>query len=186
MVELIGAVWLPTLVAAVLVFLASWLMHTILPHHKSDFGKLPDQNGIMDAIRAAGVKQGNYHFPYMTGPDAMKDPAFKEACDRGPVGVLSIGPNGMMNMGKGLTQHFLYCLVVSFMAGYVAHAAVGAGGDYLTVFRISGTAAWMAYAVAHASASIWFFQSWSTTWKYVLDGLVYALLTAGVFGWLMV
>jgi hypothetical protein len=32
--------------------------------------------------------------------------------------------------------------------------------------------------------SIWAWRRWSTTLKGVFDGLVYALLTAGVFGWL--
>jgi hypothetical protein len=32
--------------------------------------------------------------------------------------------------------------------------------------------------------SIWRGQSWGTTWKHVADGLVYALVTAGTFGWL--
>ncbi len=185
MVDLIGAVWIPTLVSAVLVFLASWLMHALLPHHKSDYAGLPDEDGIVGSLRAAGLKPGMYHFPHMASPDAMKDPAFREACERGPVGVVVVGPNGIINMGRALGQHFVYCLVVSFMVGYVVHATLGPGADYLAVFRIAGAVAWMAYAAAHASASVWFFQSWSVTWKYVLDGLVYALLTAGVFGWLL-
>jgi hypothetical protein len=185
MADLIGAVWLPTLVAAVLVFLASWLIHTVLPHHKSDYAKVPDQEGLLATLRAGGIKPGQYHFPYMDSPAAMKDPAFNETRTRGPVGFLTIGRPGPVTMGKELSLHFVYCVVVSFLAGYVAFAALGVGADYLSVFRITGTAAWMAYSVAHASASIWFFQPWSITWKYVFDGLVYALLTAGAFGWLM-
>ena len=90
----------------------------------------------------------------------------------------------MPTMGGFLAKHFLYCLVVSFLAGYVGHAALGHTADYLAVFRIVGTTAFLAYATAHVSAAIWFYQPWSITWKYVFDGLVYGLLTAGVFGWL--
>jgi hypothetical protein len=32
--------------------------------------------------------------------------------------------------------------------------------------------------------SIWFFRHWSTSLKNVFDGLIYALLTGGVYGWL--
>jgi hypothetical protein len=32
--------------------------------------------------------------------------------------------------------------------------------------------------------SIWYHRSWGTTLRYTVDGLVYALLTAGIFGWL--
>ncbi len=185
MAELIGAVWLPTVVASVVVFLASWVMHTLLPHHKSDYARMPDEESVLASMRAAGLKPGMYHFPYAAGMEALKDPAFVEKCNQGPVGIMAVGPNGITPMGAALGKHFVYCLVVSFLAGYLAFAALGAGGDYLSVFRITGTAAWMAYSVAHISASIWFFQSWSIAWKYVFDGLVYALLTAGVFGWLM-
>lgn len=184
MADLIADLWLPALVAAVLVFLASWFMHMFLPHHKSDFGRIPDEDGFLSSARAAGVKTGQYAFPYMDSPDALRNPAYREQCEEGPVGILVVGPNAPPHMGRMLAQHFVYCLVLSFMAGYVAHATLGAGADYITVFRVTGVAAWLAYSAAHASASIWYYQSWSMTWKYVADGLVYGLITAGAFGWL--
>jgi hypothetical protein len=42
----------------------------------------------------------------------------------------------------------------------------------------------MAYGLGNLSNSIWKGQPWSMTIKEVIDGLVYALLTAGTFGWL--
>ena len=42
----------------------------------------------------------------------------------------------------------------------------------------------MGYAIALWQASIWMGRSWSTTLKGTFDGLIYALLTAGTFGWL--
>jgi hypothetical protein len=47
-----------------------------------------------------------------------------------------------------------------------------------------GTAAFLAYGLANLSNSIWKGQTWSMTIKEVIDGLVFALLTAGTFGWL--
>ena len=51
-------------------------------------------------------------------------------------------------------------------------------------FRFVGCTAFIGYAVALWQNSIWFKRKWSTTAKNTFDGLVYALLTAGTFGWL--
>jgi hypothetical protein len=32
--------------------------------------------------------------------------------------------------------------------------------------------------------SIWYWRAWSLTAKVVFDGLIYAMLTGGTFGWL--
>lgn len=176
--------FVPALTAAVLVWIGSAVMHMVLPHHKGDYGKVPDEDGVQALLRAGGTKPGMYHFPHMSTPDAMKNPAFVKKCDDGPVGVLLVGPNGMPNMGKLLGLQFAYCFVVSLVAGYVAHISLGGGADYMTVFRVTATVAWIAYAAAHVSASIWWFQSWSVTFKFIVDGFVYGLLTGGAFGWL--
>jgi hypothetical protein len=52
------------------------------------------------------------------------------------------------------------------------------------VFKFVAVAALLAYAVGHAHQSIWYRQRWRTTLNYFIDGLIYSLLTAGVFGWL--
>ena len=54
----------------------------------------------------------------------------------------------------------------------------------MTVFRYAGTTAFLGYALALLHDSIWYHRKWSTTIKHIIDGLIYALLTAGVFGWL--
>ena len=60
----------------------------------------------------------------------------------------------------------------------------GPGANYLDVFRLAGTSAFLAYALALPQHSIWFRRRWRTTLLTMVDGLVYALLTAGAFGWL--
>ena len=87
-------------------------------------------------------------------------------------------------MGPALAQWFIYLLIVSTFAAYLASRTLPAAAHYLEVFRIAGTTAFMAYAMSHPAASIWYWRSWSTTFKYIIDGLVYGLLTGGVFGWL--
>lgn len=174
----------PILAAAVLVWIGSSIMHMVLPHHRSDYGKVPDEDGVQALLRAGGARPGMYNFPHMASQDAMKDPAFKKKCDDGPVGVILIGPNGLPNMGKLLGLHFAYCVLVSLLAGYVALITIPAGADYLLVFRVTAVVAWIGYSAAHISASIWWFQSWSVTFKFIADGFVYGLLTGGAFGWL--
>ena len=49
---------------------------------------------------------------------------------------------------------------------------------------MAGATAFLAYGVANMVDSIWKAQSWGTTFRHMLDGLLYSLVTAGVFGWL--
>jgi hypothetical protein len=49
---------------------------------------------------------------------------------------------------------------------------------------LTGTVAFAGYALALPQHSIWYKRGWGFTLKTMFDGLVYALLTAGVFGWL--
>jgi len=74
-------------------------------------------------------------------------------------------------------------LVVSF-AAYMAGRALPPGTIYLQVFRFIGATAFIGYTLALWQMSIWYRRSWSLTIKATIDGLVYALLTAGTFGWL--
>ena len=87
-------------------------------------------------------------------------------------------------MGKSLVQWFVFCLLVSVFAAYLTSRALGPTADYLAVFRFAGTTAFGGYALALIEDSIWYHRKWSTTWKNVFDGFIYALVTAGVFGWL--
>jgi hypothetical protein len=87
-------------------------------------------------------------------------------------------------MGPQLAQWFVFLVLVSLFAGYVAGAALGPGVEYLSVFRFAGTTAFVAYTLGFYPQSIWYRRSWAMQLKNTFDGLVYALLTAGVFGWL--
>jgi hypothetical protein len=182
----LASLWLPILLATVFVFVASSIIHMFLPYHRSDFRAVPNEDGLLDALRGHGVPPGDYMFPNAGGdPNVLKSEAYREKARKGPVGVLTIFPAGdPFAMGAQMTQWFLYCLLVSVFAAYVAGRAVPAGGDYLQVFRFAGATAFAGYALALLQRSIWWKQAWSTTLKNVFDGLVYALLTAGAFGWL--
>jgi hypothetical protein len=178
------SLWLPILLSAVLVFVASFVMHMVLTYHRSDFRKVPSEDEVMEALRKFAIPPGEYMLPCGEGPQSMKDPAFLEKMNKGPVAVMTVMKSGPPQMGTSLLQWFLYCVVVSVFAAYLAGRAVGPGTPYLQVFRFAGTTAFIGYAVALWQSSIWYKRPWSTTLKLTLDGLVFGLLTAGVFGWL--
>ena len=180
----LSAVWLPILLSAVIVFVASSIMHMVLAYHKSDYRKLPDEDRVTDALRSAGATPGRvYSFPYYSFKE-MKSAPVVEKLKRGPVGLLTVLPSGPPAMGRNLLQWFLYCIVIDIFAAYLASRTLAPGTAYLEVFRIVGTAAFLGFGAAHAQESIWAGRSWIVTFKHIFDSLIFALLTAGVFGWL--
>jgi hypothetical protein len=176
--------WLPVLLSGVLVFIASSIIHMVLPYHRTDFRPLPGEEALMAAIRKEKVEPGNYAFPRPASFKEMKSPEMCKKFEQGPVGILTVRPSGPMRMGKPLVQWFGFCLVIGLFAAYLAGRTLGPGTEYLHVFRVAGTVAFLGYAGAEPVNSIWKGMSWGITGKHVFDGLVYALLTAGCFGWL--
>jgi len=180
----ISALWLPILLSAVIVFVASSILHMVLPFHKSDYRKLPEEDKVVDALRAAGVTPGPaYHFPHTTHKE-MKSPEVVEKFKRGPIGLLTVIPNGAPALGKYLAQWFVYCVVVGIFVACLAGSTHPAGTPYPEIFRVAGITAFLGYALAQLQDSIWKGQAWIVTAKHMFDGLIYALLTAGTFGWL--
>jgi hypothetical protein len=158
-------------------------MHMLLTYHRSDCHQLPDEDKLLATLRAAGLERGFYMFPYCL-PKEMKSPATIEKFKQGPVGTMTVIPSGPPAMPKFLGMWFAYCLIISFFVAYLTGRTVAPGADYLAVFRIAGTAAFLAYGLGQLSNGIWKGQPWGMTLKEVIDGLVYGLLTAGTFGWL--
>ena len=180
----IASLWLPILVSAVVVFVASFIMHVVLTYHRADVRGLPNEDRVLDALRGANLTPGIYFYPYSASVQEMRTPAMTEKFKQGPVGMVTALPAGPPTMPKHLAQWFVFSLVVGVFAAYVASRALGPGAPYLTVFRMVGTVAFLGYTGAEATNAIWRGQPWGTTLRNYLDGLVYGLLTAGVFGWL--
>ncbi|HTS82509.1 MAG TPA: hypothetical protein VMH40_18040 [Myxococcaceae bacterium] len=179
-----AALWLPILLSAVIVFVASSLVHMVLPWHKSDYPEMPNQDKVMDVLRPFAIPPGDYMVPRPASREQMRSPEFLEKLKRGPVMVVTVMPSGMMSMGRNLAQWFVFCLVVGIFSAYVAGRALPAGAPYLQAFRFAGTTAFIAYTVALWPLSIWYRRGWGLTIKATFDGLLYALLTGGTFGWL--
>ena len=180
----IPELWLPIVVAAVLVFVVSSLVHMVLGYHRSDYGKLSNEAQVMDALRASQVAPGQYHFPYCASMKEMGTPEAKARFAKGPVGFVTVMPSGVPAMQKFLGLWLGYCLLVSVFVAYLAGRTLAPGTPYLQVFRVAGAAAFMAYGLSQLVGPIWMGHRWGMTLKNVFDGLLYALVTAGAFGWL--
>jgi hypothetical protein len=174
---------LPILLSAVVVFVASSVIHMMLRWHSGDFSPLPNEDAVMAELRRSGVGPGDYAVPYASSMAEMNDSAYQEKVKLGPVAFITVGRNEL-GMGRSLAFWFVYTVVVAIFAGYVAGRALGPGADYLAVFRFTGATALAGYSLALAQQSIWYNRSWGSTARSMTDGLIYALLTAGVFGWL--
>jgi hypothetical protein len=180
----LSALWLPILLAAVFVFIASSIIHMMPLWHRGDYPRLDAEDQIIAALRPLGLRAGDFMIPRARDMNEMKTPEFKEKVRQGPVIVGSIFPAGGISMGRNLGLWFFYTLIVSLFAGYIASRAVAPGSEYLEVFRFAGTTAFMAYGLGIWSMFIWFGRSMRMTVIETFDGLIYALVTAGVFGWL--
>lgn len=171
-------------VSAVAVFVVSSVLHMVLPLHRGDMRKLPDEDRVLEAMRSLGVVPGDYVFP---APASMKDmgtPEMIAKYELGPVGTMTVVPNGPLAMGRALAQWFLYSLLISLFVGYAASIVLAPGADGTLVFRLTSTVAILGYAFASVSSSIWKGVAWSTTAKFAFDGVLYGLATAAVLTWM--
>jgi len=178
------ALWLPILLSTVAVYLVSSIIHMATPWHKGDYRGVADQESFLAALRPFALTPGDYMAPRPASMADMRSPEYKRLHQLGPVLFFTVRPSGVMRIGLQLVQWVLYSLVISLFAAYIAVTTLPAGSAYLRVFQIVGTSAFLGYAAALVQQSIWYGRSWSMTIRTMLDGLLYALLTAGLFGWL--
>ena len=180
----IAALWMPIILSAVLVFLASSVIHMMLPWHKKDCADMPDQDKAMSALRSLNLAPGDYMVPKPTSMADMKSEAFIAKAKQGPRVLMTVLPPWTGGMGRELGLWFVFNLAVSVYAAYLAGTTLAAGTPYLRVFQVAGATAFACYAMGLWPATIWFRKSMRFTLNGTFDGLIYALLTAGTFGWL--
>ncbi len=176
----LAQLWLPILLSTVVVFIASAVVWMAMPHHKKDWQSLPHGERVQETLK--GVAPGQYIYPGTMKPEERTD---KEAQKRYQAGMgFVIVREPQFAMGKQLVSSALYYLVINILVAYLAVSTLPAGAPYLSVFRVAGTAAVLGHAGAIAPNAIWWGNSWSSTIKNIVDGVVYGLLIAGVFAWL--
>jgi hypothetical protein len=175
--------WMPILVAAVIVFIASSILHMVLRYHRSDYKGLPNEDAVRTAV-GPGIAPGMYMIPYCADMKDMQTEAMQKKYQAGPVALVTIRPAGMVNMGPLLLKWFINCILISLVAGYIAEITLDRAAPYMVVFRVVGTAALLGYAGNLLSQAIWQSRPGAVVVKEFVDGIIYAMLTAGTFGWL--
>ena len=183
MVQL-SALWLPVLVSAGLVFVASSVIHMVLRYHERDYQPVPGEDDVQAALRRFTLTPGDYMLPCSAGPAEQRSQAFEDKMRRGPVVIMTVLENRPPALGANLAMWFVYTLVIGVLCAYVAGLVLPPGASYRLVFRLVSTIAFASYALALWQMSIWYRRAWGSTLRSTLDGLIYALLTAGAFGWL--
>ncbi|MFT3917431.1 MAG: hypothetical protein QM704_26095 [Anaeromyxobacteraceae bacterium] len=179
----LAASWLAILVSTVLVFVTSAVSNMLLPHHKNPWSRAPDERALQAALRDAPA--GLYAFPEPTDPAQRRSPEFLARWAAGPSGFITVVPRGPFSFGRNLGLSFLLELVISFFTAYVVFRAFGAAAPgYHAVFRLTFTIGFMTYALAPAFDSIWYGKPWRSWVNVAIDGVLYALVMAGTFGWL--
>lgn len=177
----LSLLWLPILVATVLVFIASSVLWMALPFwHARDYGKIPNEKPILDAL--ASVSSGQYLVPAMDW--GKMTPEQRDEAAQHPVALMFVRNPSKLSLGKTLAMYFVFMLIVSVFVAYVTGRTLSAEANYLQVYRIAGTVAFLAYGLRGVPDSIWYGKPWKVTIKEMIDGLIYGLLTGGAFGWL--
>jgi len=176
------SLWLPILLSSIAIFFASSIIWMVLQYHNADWKKLPDEDAARSTLK--GLEPGQYSMPHAADAKARSSEEWQQKFKEGPAAMIVVIPHGSLAMGKQLSTWFIYCIVISTLVAYVAGTTLMPGADYLKVFQVVGTVATLSYGGAAAMGSIWFGHTWGRAVKDMLDGIIYGLLTAGVFGWL--
>lgn len=183
MVSLLS-LWLPVVLSAAAVFLASSLIHMALPWHKNDLRRLAKEDEVRAALRPFAIPPGDYAVPLAGSMAELKAPEYAAKLKEGPVAFLTVVPNGPQPMGRSLSLWFLYALLVNLVAAYVASRALPAGAPFRAVLRFAGCTAFCGYSLALLQNTIWYRRNWGMTLRSMADGLVYALICGALLGWL--
>jgi hypothetical protein len=177
----LSMLWLPILLSAVAVLIAANVLWMALPFwHNADYGRVPEEKLILDAMSTA--KSGQYLVPRM---DWRKlTPEERQASQSRPVVYMLVRNPAKFSFAPALVLYFLYGLAIAIIVGYLTGRTRGPGAESLEVFRVAGTAGFLAYGFRSVSDAIWYGKPWRVAFKEMIDGLIYGLLMGAIFSWL--
>ncbi len=175
--EFVVDLWMPILVATVVLWFLSFFAWALLPHHFGDNKKLANEDELMNFLKQSNTPAGNYMFPYAGSGKVQSEEVFAKRYADGPRGVLNVYE--VPNMPVNMVQTILYFLVTVFTIAYITSVACPSGSEFVKVFRIAGTIGVLTYASSGFMNRIWFK---SRHWTHVLDGLVYGVVVGLIFG----
>jgi len=174
--------WLPILLSAGVVWIASAIVWMALPHHKRDFINLPNEDAFSEFLHKSGIPPGNYVFPDFRGREAMKNERICKQLEKGPVGHLSIWPTPL-TMGGKLIATFLVYLAISTLIAYLTRVALPGAAPFARVFQIAGTAGVLAYCFSFIPTGVWFGAYRRTLIASFIDGIAFGCITGAIFAW---
>ena len=179
------SLWLPILLSAVVVFIISSLIHMVVKWHASDYGFLANEDAIREAIRAGKPAPGRYVIPQCKEMKDMASPEMQKKYQDGPVGHVTILPNGVPNMGKYLGTWFLWSLVIAIVAALLTTRLVPMDHAFARpAAKLVGAITLIAHGFGTVTESIWTGRPWGQSLKYMLDAALYAIGSGLVFLWL--
>ena len=180
----IASLWLPVLVAAIAVFLASSLVHMVLRWHHNDYQRIGNEDAVRAALREGGSGPGQYMTPWCEGMKAANQEPMLSKFREGPIATITLMKTGKPDMGPMLARWFLLNLVLAAAIGAIVLQVYGPGADPRYAGHLAGLITLLAYGAGSIQQSIWMGKVWSTTAKDLLDALIYGVVTALVFMWL--
>lgn len=176
--------WQPIVVSAVFVFIVSAVIWMATPLHKHDYKNPGDKEGaILSMLKNEKMEPGVYCVPWMQCDKGGDKKALMEKYNAGPWASLTV-MGSKPSMGMSLTLWFLNTLLISAMVGYITFHTLPNNPHYLKVFQAAGTAATLAYCGYLLPLAAWHAVPMKQLPAKFFDGLLYACVTAGTFGWL--
>ena len=180
----LAQLWLPIVLSAVFVFIASALLNMVLKFwHMPDSRGFSNEDAVRAAIRGGTTGPGMYMLPFCK-PETMKQPEMQEKFRQGPNALVLVRPNGQANLGAYLGQWFAFCVLVSLFCALLGSHVLPVGAPFMHVCRLIGLAAIMGYAFGAIPNAIWWGHPWGSAIKHFIDGVVYAAISAATFAWL--
>ena len=167
------SLWLPILLSAVVVFVASSIIHMVLSLPPQRFQEAAGREGVLAALRKSAVPAGDYVFPKPDSMKAMKDPAFLKRWSEGPVGYDDRHEEGRCAV-DGKASRLLVsplCRDLDLRPPTYAGRALQPGAPYLSAFRFASAVAFVGYGLGLWQNTIWYGRSWTTTFKTNIDAL---------------
>ena len=178
------ALWLPILVSAVGVFIASSLVHMVFKWHNSEYRAVANEDAVADALRAGSPAPGMYHIPHCVDMKDLQKEEVKAKFRNGPIALITIIRSGEPKMGPQLRNWFILNLVVSALAALLAVQSFGLGANPNAAGHLAGMLAFLTYGGGSVQQSVWMGKPWSSTAKDLLDALIYGTVVALTFMWL--
>lgn len=185
----ISEYWLAIIVSSIAIWLASSLLWAVLPWHRKDYSKLINQTDVQDALGKTMPTPGLYSIPFMSTIKEMEHAEIKTMIDKGPLALITILPADTFNMGKRLSLWFLLNLAIaSIIAILIEITTLGIPVDdhrhFGVVIHIAGLVTLLTYGGAYITEGIWFSRTWKVVAKYLVDALIYAVITTICFVYL--